>query len=52
MTYDLRGPWDPVTGHNAALHRGQRDVNLQTNDIFTVDIAVQYWIDQGYPIQI
>ncbi|XP_023723097.2 acidic mammalian chitinase [Cryptotermes secundus] len=43
MTYDLHGPWDPVTGHNAPLYAGSNDDGL------TVDAAIQYWINQGAP---
>ncbi|PNF19362.1 Acidic mammalian chitinase [Cryptotermes secundus] len=43
MTYDLHGPWDPVTGHNAPLYAGSNDDGL------TVDAAIQYWIKEGAP---
>jgi GH18 family chitinase len=28
MTYDLHGPWDPTTGHNAPLYAGSNDDGL------------------------
>ena len=39
MTYDLHGPWDKVTGHNAPLY----------NDPVSVDFCVKYWIAKGAP---
>lgn len=47
MTYDMYGAWDPVTGHNAPLHRGIGDDGQDPNDLYTIDNALQYWIDQG-----
>lgn len=46
MAYDMYGAWDPVTGHNAPLHKGIGDVGLAA-DLFTVDMALKYWIGQG-----
>lgn len=39
LTYDLRGSWDPSTGHHTAL-TGPPGDNL------TVSFAVQYWLDK------
>lgn len=45
MTYDLRGSWDNVTGHNAPLYTNKYDVNPK----LTVDYAVQLWLDHVPP---
>lgn len=47
MTYDMSGPWDNVTGHNAGLHRSSVDADKPKEDLFTVDVALQYWITAG-----
>lgn len=31
MAYDIHGPWDGVTGHNAPLNPSSRDVNPYLN---------------------
>ncbi|CAG4968580.1 unnamed protein product [Parnassius apollo] len=49
MTYDLHGPWDPVTGHNSPLHKGEGDGNIPKEDLYTVDVALEYWIKSGCP---
>ncbi|KAI5644636.1 glycosyl hydrolases family 18 domain-containing protein [Phthorimaea operculella] len=46
MAYDIYGPWDTTTGHNAALHIGYRHGTPAT---YAVDVAVEYWLDQGCP---
>lgn len=47
MTYDMYGPWDAVTGHNAPLHKGEGDLNAPRESLNTVDVAVEYWLSQG-----
>lgn len=47
MTYDMYGAWDPVTGHNAPLHSGEGDEDAIKDDLYTIDVALQYWLDQG-----
>ncbi|KAL4713733.1 hypothetical protein ACJJTC_004264 [Scirpophaga incertulas] len=49
MTYDLHGPWDNVTGYNAALHKGEGDEDEPKESLFTVDVAIDYWINSGAP---
>ncbi|XP_034825961.1 chitinase-3-like protein 1 isoform X1 [Maniola hyperantus] len=49
MTYDMYGAWDSVTGHNAPLHKGQGDENVPKENVFTVDVALEYWLQQGCP---
>ncbi|CAH2239666.1 probable chitinase 2 [Pararge aegeria] len=49
MTYDMYGAWDSVTGHNAPLHKGQGDENVARENVFTVDLALEYWLQQGCP---
>lgn len=44
LTYDLRGSWDPSTGHHTAL-------TGPSGDNLTVSFAVQYWLDKGMPCQ-
>lgn len=47
MTYDLYGPWDSTTGHNSPLHRGKKQAQLPTEKLFTVDVAIDYWLRSG-----
>lgn len=47
MTYDLYGPWDAVTGHNSPLHKGEGDGNIPREQLYTVDVALEYWIKSG-----
>lgn len=47
MTYDMHGAWDPITGHNAPLHKGEGDENIASEDLNTVDVALKYWLGQG-----
>ncbi|CAK1547716.1 unnamed protein product [Leptosia nina] len=51
MTYDMYGPWDSVTGHNSPLHKGEGDGNVPKESLNTVDVAVQYWLSQGFPAE-
>lgn len=48
MTYDMYGAWDSVTGHNAPLHKGEGDENSIKDDLYTVDVALQFWLDHGW----
>ncbi|KAI9348204.1 glycosyl hydrolases family 18-domain-containing protein [Obelidium mucronatum] len=50
MTYDIHGPWDPVTNHQAALY-DNTPAEFQDKSIpaTSVDYAVSYWIDNGCP---
>lgn len=50
MTYDMYGSWDSVTGHNAPLHKGEGDENVAKEALFTVDVALDYWLQQGEAI--
>lgn len=47
MTYDMYGAWDPVTGHNAPLHRSEGDSVANEASLFTVENAVKYWLRAG-----
>ncbi|KAL4713729.1 hypothetical protein ACJJTC_004260 [Scirpophaga incertulas] len=49
MSYDLHGPWDTVTGYNAALHKGEGEEDIPKETLFTVDVAIDYWIKSGAP---
>ncbi|XP_038217897.1 chitinase-3-like protein 1 [Zerene cesonia] len=49
MTYDMYGPWDTVTGHNSPLHKGEGDEHEIRENLNTVDVAVEYWLTQGFP---
>ncbi|XP_046972453.1 chitinase-3-like protein 1 [Vanessa cardui] len=49
MTYDMYGAWDPKTGHNAPLHRSEGDLNINKDQLNTVDVALEYWLEQGCP---
>ncbi|CAH2058203.1 unnamed protein product, partial [Iphiclides podalirius] len=49
MTYDLYGPWDPTTGHNAPLHKGESQAQFPKEQLYTVDVAIDYWIGSGCP---
>ncbi|XP_032235662.2 chitotriosidase-1 [Nematostella vectensis] len=42
MAYDLRGMWEPETGHHTALEG-------PPGEELTVSFAAQYWIDKGAP---
>lgn len=48
MAYDMYGAWDSVTGHNAPLHKGEGDEGADRESLFTVDVAVEYWLSQGW----
>ncbi|XP_046895819.1 acidic mammalian chitinase-like [Hypomesus transpacificus] len=49
MSYDLRGAWDPVTGHNSPLYTSSSDTGELA--YFNVDFAMKYWRDQGAPVE-
>lgn len=48
MAYDLHGPWEAVTGHNAPLYPSSKDVTAQQKSL-NVDAAIKYWLAQGAP---
>ncbi|CAH0403338.1 unnamed protein product [Chilo suppressalis] len=47
MTYDMYGPWESLTGHNAGLHKGDFDGTTPREQLFTADVAVEYWLREG-----
>ncbi|XP_037301002.1 endochitinase-like isoform X7 [Manduca sexta] len=49
MAYDMHGSWDAVTGHNAPLHRGIGEEGADRKSLYTVDVALEYWLEQGCP---
>ncbi|CAG9792358.1 unnamed protein product [Diatraea saccharalis] len=50
MTYDMAETLDKVTVHNAPLHKGEgHDDSVDRNTLFTVDVAVEYWLKSGCP---
>ncbi|CAH0715007.1 unnamed protein product, partial [Brenthis ino] len=49
MTYDMHGAWDGETGHNAPLHKGQGYENVAKDQVYSVDVALEYWLGQGCP---
>nr|ALO79339.1 chitinase 2 [Chilo suppressalis] len=49
MTYDMYGPWETLTGHNAGLHKGDFDGSTPREQLFTADVAVEYWLRDGCP---
>lgn len=50
MAYDMYGPWDSVTGHNAPLHKGEGDENIPKESVYSVDVALEFWLSQGNSI--
>ncbi|MBN3286930.1 CHIA chitinase, partial [Polyodon spathula] len=49
MTYDFHGAWEPFTGHNSPLYRGSTDQGQLI--YFNTDYAMNYWHDQGAPVE-
>uniref|UniRef100_A0A8C9V561 chitinase n=1 Tax=Scleropages formosus TaxID=113540 RepID=A0A8C9V561_SCLFO len=49
MTYDFHGSWEGFTGHNSPLYRGSKDTGNLIN--FNTDFAMQYWKNQGAPVE-
>ncbi|XP_063834199.1 probable chitinase 2 isoform X2 [Ostrinia nubilalis] len=49
MTYDMHGPWDSVTGHNAPLFRSEGQSAENESTLYNVNNAVQYWLSAGCP---
>ena len=45
MTYDMRGAWDPYSGHQTGLYTNPLDPTAGAG--LSVDESVQYFIDQG-----
>ncbi|XP_070506293.1 chitinase-3-like protein 1 [Chironomus tepperi] len=48
MTYDLHGSWDGVTGINAPLYAGPRDITSYQQQL-NIDAVIKYWLAQGAP---
>lgn len=48
MTYDLHGPWESKTGHNAPLYVGPHDLT-PTQKQLNVNSSVSYWLQRGAP---
>lgn len=48
MTYDLHGPWESKTGHNAPLFKGLQDLTT-TQKQLNVNSSVSYWLERGAP---
>uniref|UniRef100_W5LHI6 Acidic mammalian chitinase n=1 Tax=Astyanax mexicanus TaxID=7994 RepID=W5LHI6_ASTMX len=49
MTYDFHGAWETFTGHNSPLYRGSHDQGELI--YFNTDFAMNYWKDQGTPLE-
>uniref|UniRef100_A0A672JC88 Acidic mammalian chitinase n=1 Tax=Salarias fasciatus TaxID=181472 RepID=A0A672JC88_SALFA len=49
MTYDFHGAWEPFTGHNSPLFASSFDDG--TNIYSNVDFAMNYWKNQGAPLE-
>ncbi|XP_055040132.1 chitinase, acidic.2 [Misgurnus anguillicaudatus] len=49
MTYDFHGTWERFTGHNSPLYQGSADDGELI--YFNTDFAMNYWKDQGTPVE-
>ncbi|MGL4345396.1 MAG: glycosyl hydrolase family 18 protein, partial [Cellulosilyticaceae bacterium] len=49
MTYDMRGAFDPISGHQAGLYPNANDPMADSK--FTIDEAVTYMLDNGAPAE-
>ncbi|XP_023936035.2 acidic mammalian chitinase-like [Bicyclus anynana] len=49
MAYDMYVATNPVTGHNAPLHKSAHDEDVPIEDLYTVDGVLEYWLSQGCP---
>ncbi|MGG7177941.1 glycosyl hydrolase family 18 protein [Clostridium paraputrificum] len=47
MTYDMRGAWDNISGHQAGLYTDKNDPFKEKG--FSVDESVKYYLSQGAP---
>ncbi|MEG0295803.1 MAG: glycosyl hydrolase family 18 protein [Clostridium sp.] len=47
MTYDMRGAWDPISGHHSALYTNPNDPYAGKG--FSVDESVKHYISKGAP---
>ncbi|XP_023225350.1 probable chitinase 10 [Centruroides sculpturatus] len=47
MAYDFNGAWNSFTGHNSPLYA--REEEPESQKIFNVDFAVNYWLNNGCP---
>lgn len=43
----MHGSWDPVTGHNSPLYKGEGDEGAVKEDLYTIDQSLAYWIGAG-----
>lgn len=50
MAYDLHGPWESVTGHNAPLFAGPND-STELKQQLNVLASVSFWLSQGAPAE-
>lgn len=48
MAYDLHGPWESRTGHNAPLYVGPHDITSVQKQL-NVNSSVSYWLQSGAP---
>ncbi len=49
MTYDMRGAWDPVSGHQTPLYGNPADPYYESG--LSVDQTVKYMLSQGAPAE-
>lgn len=49
MTYDMRGAWDPISGHQTGLYTNSNDPYKGKG--LSVDESVQYLLQEGAPSQ-
>lgn len=50
LTYSYEGPWSDITAHHSPLFVNSRDPrNQEIQEIFTIDGAVQSFLDVGVP---
>ncbi|MEG0295804.1 MAG: glycosyl hydrolase family 18 protein [Clostridium sp.] len=47
MTYDMRGAWDQISGHQAGLYTNPKDPMAGKG--LSIDESVNYYMDQGAP---
>ncbi|XP_055609283.1 chitinase-3-like protein 1 [Uranotaenia lowii] len=50
MAYDLHGPWEPLTGHNAPLLPGPHDISPLQYEL-NVEAVVRFWLQSGAPAE-
>lgn len=47
MTYDMRGAWEPISGHHTGLYNNPNDPDIGKG--LSVDDSVKYYLSQGAP---